>query len=152
MTHTTRRLTAKNWDQLWNPILGNQVWAPFTFTSFVHMMSVCSSCALPMHSDESYSSSTVKGLSCWVWIAMRPDWYRCPTSLQLPVVGLKTTDYHRLGSRHVLEPSIYHQLEVNTTDCIFTPYTHRPNGAFNKLLFLCWAVPYYYYNYKYYKL
>jgi len=27
-----------------------------------------------------------------------PDWYRCPTSLQLPVVGLKTTDYHRLAT------------------------------------------------------
>ena len=31
MTHVTRRLTAKNWDQLPNPTLGNQVWAAFTF-------------------------------------------------------------------------------------------------------------------------
>jgi len=31
MTHVTCRLTAKNWDQLWNPTLGNRVWAAFTF-------------------------------------------------------------------------------------------------------------------------
>ena len=31
MTHVTCRLTAKNWDQLRNPILGNRVWATFTF-------------------------------------------------------------------------------------------------------------------------
>jgi len=27
MTHVTCRLTAKNWDQLWNPTLSNRVWA-----------------------------------------------------------------------------------------------------------------------------
>jgi len=32
MTHVTCRLTAKNRDQLRNPMLGNQVWATFTFT------------------------------------------------------------------------------------------------------------------------
>ena len=35
MTHVTCRLTAKNRDPLWNPTLGNPVWAtfrlPFTF-------------------------------------------------------------------------------------------------------------------------
>jgi len=31
MTHVTCRLTAKNWDQLQNPTLGNRVWATFTF-------------------------------------------------------------------------------------------------------------------------
>jgi len=31
MTHLTCKLTAKNWDQLWNPMLGNRVWATFTF-------------------------------------------------------------------------------------------------------------------------
>ena len=31
MTHITCRLTAKNRDQLWNPTLGNRVWATFTF-------------------------------------------------------------------------------------------------------------------------
>jgi len=30
MTHVTCRLTAKNWDQLWNPMLGNRV-STFTF-------------------------------------------------------------------------------------------------------------------------
>ena len=29
MTHVTCRLTAKNWDQLRNPKLGNRVWATF---------------------------------------------------------------------------------------------------------------------------
>jgi len=29
MTHITCRLTAKNRDQLWNPTLGNRVWATF---------------------------------------------------------------------------------------------------------------------------
>jgi len=29
MTHVTCRLTAKNRDQLWNPTLGNRVWATF---------------------------------------------------------------------------------------------------------------------------
>ena len=29
MTHVTCRLTAKNWDQLQNPTLGNRVWATF---------------------------------------------------------------------------------------------------------------------------
>ena len=32
MTHVTRRLTAKNRDQLRNPTLGNRVWATFTFS------------------------------------------------------------------------------------------------------------------------
>jgi len=31
MTHVTCRLTAKNWDQLRHPTLGNRVWATFTF-------------------------------------------------------------------------------------------------------------------------
>ena len=31
MTYVTCRLTAKNWDQLRNPTLGNRVWATFTF-------------------------------------------------------------------------------------------------------------------------
>ena len=31
MTHVTCRLTAKNRDQLQNPMLGNRVWATFTF-------------------------------------------------------------------------------------------------------------------------
>ena len=31
MTSVTCRLTAKNHDQLWNPTLGNRVWATFTF-------------------------------------------------------------------------------------------------------------------------
>jgi len=31
MTHVTRMLTAKNWNQLRNPTLGNRVWATFTF-------------------------------------------------------------------------------------------------------------------------
>ena len=31
MTHVTCRLTAKNQDQLWNPMLGNPVWSAFTF-------------------------------------------------------------------------------------------------------------------------
>ena len=26
MTHVTCGLTAKNWDQLWNPVLSNRVW------------------------------------------------------------------------------------------------------------------------------
>jgi len=34
MTHVTCRLTAKNRDQLWNPALGNRVWATFTFFYF----------------------------------------------------------------------------------------------------------------------
>ena len=29
MTHVACRLTAKNRDQLWNPTLGNRVWATF---------------------------------------------------------------------------------------------------------------------------
>ena len=32
MTHITCRLTVKNRDQLWNPTLGNRVWATFTLT------------------------------------------------------------------------------------------------------------------------
>jgi len=31
MTHTTCRLTAKNRDRRRNPVLGNRVWATFTF-------------------------------------------------------------------------------------------------------------------------
>jgi len=31
MTHVICRLTAKNWDQLQNPTLGNRVWVTFTF-------------------------------------------------------------------------------------------------------------------------
>jgi len=31
MTHVSCRLTARNWDQLWDPMLGSRVWATFTF-------------------------------------------------------------------------------------------------------------------------
>jgi len=31
MPHVTWRLTANNRDQLWNTMLGNRVWATFTF-------------------------------------------------------------------------------------------------------------------------
>ena len=34
MTHVTCRLTAKNQDQLRNPMLGNRVWATFTFLKY----------------------------------------------------------------------------------------------------------------------
>ena len=34
MIHVTCRLTAKNWDQLRNPTLGNRVWAAFTFLTW----------------------------------------------------------------------------------------------------------------------
>ena len=37
MTHVTCRLTAKNWDQLRNPTLGNRVWATFTFLGLVEL-------------------------------------------------------------------------------------------------------------------
>ena len=30
-SHVTCRLTANNRDQLWNPTLGNKIWATFTF-------------------------------------------------------------------------------------------------------------------------
>ena len=35
MTHITRRLTAKNRDQLRDPTLGSRVWAAFTFSDVV---------------------------------------------------------------------------------------------------------------------
>jgi len=37
MTHVTCRLTAKNLDQLWNPTLGNRVWATFTLPSCIRI-------------------------------------------------------------------------------------------------------------------
>jgi len=37
------RLTAKNRDQLWNPTLGNRVWATFTFSACV-LLQGCSFC------------------------------------------------------------------------------------------------------------
>ena len=39
MTHITCRLTAKNWDQLRNPTLGNRVWVTFTFALIHHCRS-----------------------------------------------------------------------------------------------------------------
>jgi len=33
VTHVTCKLTAKNWDQLQNPMLSNQVWVPLLFYS-----------------------------------------------------------------------------------------------------------------------
>ena len=44
MTHVTCRLTAKNRDQLWNPTLGNRVWATFTFFYIVIVLAVPSLC------------------------------------------------------------------------------------------------------------
>jgi len=35
MIHITCRLTAKNWDQLWNPTFGNRVWAALLSSSMV---------------------------------------------------------------------------------------------------------------------
>jgi len=37
MIHVTRRLTAKNRDQLRNPTLGNRVWATFTFLQLAYV-------------------------------------------------------------------------------------------------------------------
>jgi len=67
MTHVTCRLTAKNWDQLRNPTLGNRVWASFTFSAYGTLVTdeagrsvslasdvteddlgVCSRCAKPL--------------------------------------------------------------------------------------------------------
>jgi len=36
MTHVTRRLTAKNRDQLRDPTFGNRVWATFTFLDYTY--------------------------------------------------------------------------------------------------------------------
>jgi len=36
MTRVMCRLNAKNWDQLWNPMLGNRVWATITFFTYLH--------------------------------------------------------------------------------------------------------------------
>jgi len=40
MIHVTCRLTAKNWDQLRNPTLGNRVWATFTFLQHEYVAQV----------------------------------------------------------------------------------------------------------------
>jgi len=54
MTHVTSRLIAKNRDQLWNPTLGNRVWATFTFNSALALRRagenvLCTSLALSKH-------------------------------------------------------------------------------------------------------
>jgi len=35
MTHVTYRLTAKNWEELQNPTLGNRVWATFCVLKYL---------------------------------------------------------------------------------------------------------------------
>ena len=54
MTHVTCRLTAKNRDQLWNPTLGNRVWATFTF--FTSQRSASVRC-VSFHLRRSWTSS-----------------------------------------------------------------------------------------------
>jgi len=46
MAHITCRLTAKNRNRLWNPMLGSQVWATFTFTIILPSLWVIISWAL----------------------------------------------------------------------------------------------------------
>jgi len=41
MTRVTCRLTAKNRDQFWNSMLGNRVWAPFTFFYKCYCRATC---------------------------------------------------------------------------------------------------------------
>jgi len=38
MTRVTCKLTVKNRDQLWNPTLGNRVWATFTFYTLTMLL------------------------------------------------------------------------------------------------------------------
>jgi len=64
MTHVTCRLTARNRDQLWNRMLGSQVWATFTFFYFPCWLpqglrcsrclytAHCAGCVLPRDNSE----------------------------------------------------------------------------------------------------
>jgi len=58
MTHVTCRLIAKNWDQLWNPMLDNRVWATFTFsgmTVFALLLTLSAECQQPLVAGSFYS-------------------------------------------------------------------------------------------------
>ena len=41
MTHITCRLTAKNWDHLRNPMLGNRVWATYLYLLLLNTIIYC---------------------------------------------------------------------------------------------------------------
>ena len=90
MTHVTRRLTAKNRDQLRNPTLGNRVWTTFTFflmvqrtvkkqngwirfclliSAAVLLRDLSMSCVLGLinnHSPRKTSSSSSSRVQCWL--------------------------------------------------------------------------------------
>jgi len=62
MTHVTRRLTAKNRDQLRNPTLGNRVWATF-FTILAHNAR-CKGTSI----DDTARATDVIASSCAGWL------------------------------------------------------------------------------------
>ena len=81
------RLTAKNWDQLWNPTLGNRVWATFTFsiqwgaaamlplaTSLLQQLAASLS-GLPFCCVETHrEAAAARALQCWCFADSHHRW------------------------------------------------------------------------------
>jgi len=67
MIHITCRLTAKNWDHLRNPTLGNRVWATFTFYLWIELFLLFSSVNSMGHIqlENEDDSSTIRLCQKW---------------------------------------------------------------------------------------
>jgi len=61
MTHVTRRLTAKNRDQLRNPTLGNRVWDTFTF----YLLTALQQCVYSVADSEDAPLSVQRAQPTW---------------------------------------------------------------------------------------
>jgi len=62
MTHVTCRLTAKNRDQLQNPMLGNRVWATFTFFRVIYEIRHEIAQTLAMNFNRSLESNQISAI------------------------------------------------------------------------------------------
>jgi len=75
MTYTTCRLTAKNRDQLWNPMFGNQVWDTFLVT--VINFSAFSALALLVGRQEGHLACKKQSGGVLVWLSVWSEVQTC---------------------------------------------------------------------------
>jgi len=104
MTYVNCRLTAKNQDQLRNPMLGNRVWATFTFLSVPASKSVCQSVWIWHTSTASWGAWVPRAQS--TALAGEDSCYQHPRSLP-------TSQHLCTGFRESAFPTARRQMTCN---------------------------------------
>jgi len=115
MTHVTRRLTAKNRDQLRDPTLGNRVWATFTFKNI--FLALLYEAISPIAAPHGSATGLHAG-----WLCVDVDECAVDRDLCQPA-GLCKNTY---GS-YYCQCQTGHAVKPGSTSCTGT-LTHRPSS------------------------